>query len=116
MTNGHSTLRAKKVIVYIAYARDDAKDTSLVKVLVSKHLYPLSQSGIAQFYYEVPLGENIEELPKERLKLADIILLMISPESMSSDYFLDTEIRLAKDRYNDGSATVIPILLRPYSW
>ncbi|MBE9069218.1 toll/interleukin-1 receptor domain-containing protein, partial [Leptolyngbya cf. ectocarpi LEGE 11479] len=115
MANDYNTLVIERVNVYIAYARNNERDASLVKTLVSKHLYRLWQSGIAKCEYEIPFGENFEKLTEERLRTADIILLMISPESMSSNYFLDTEVSLARARCDNSIAVVIPVLLRPYS-
>lgn len=55
-------------------------------------------------------------MSSDRLNTADIILLLISPDSMSDDTCYDIEIRRAMERHQAGEALVIPILLRPVDW
>jgi len=50
------------------------------------------------------------------MESADIILLLISPDFMNSDYCYSTEIIRTIERHNERSAVVIPILLRPTFW
>jgi len=54
--------------------------------------------------------------PGDRLNTADIILLLISPNSLSDDTCYDIEIKRAMERHQAGAARVIPILLRPVDW
>ena len=56
-----------------------------------------------------------KELHKH-LESADIILLLISSDFMSSDYCYSTEMRRALARHDEGGAQVIPILLRSIFW
>ena len=50
------------------------------------------------------------------LNTSDIILLLISPDFMQSDYCYDVEMGRAIDRHNAGEARVLPIILRPVNW
>jgi len=52
----------------------------------------------------------------EHLESADIILLLISPDFMASDYCYSTEMGRAIARHNEGSAVVIPMILRSTFW
>ena len=51
------------------------------------------------------LDKNLEE--------SQIILLLISPSFLASDYCSDIETIRALERHDKGEATVIPVLLRP---
>ncbi|MBD1867267.1 AAA-like domain-containing protein [Cyanobacteria bacterium FACHB-471] len=50
------------------------------------------------------------------LEQADIILLLVSPDFINSDYCYEIEIKRAIERHNAGEALVLPILLRPVNW
>ena len=47
---------------------------------------------------------------------ADIVLLLISPDFMASDYCAEVELKTALERHNRRLARVVPILLRPTDW
>ena len=46
----------------------------------------------------------------------DIILLLVSPDFIASDYCYDIEMRRAVERHDAGEAIVIPVILRPCDW
>jgi hypothetical protein len=50
------------------------------------------------------------------LDTAQIILLLISPEFMASEYCYSVEMKRAMERHECGKARVIPIILRHTSW
>ena len=45
-----------------------------------------------------------------------LILLLISPHFLDSDYAYEVELQRAMQRYDDNEARVIPILVRPCVW
>jgi TIR domain len=57
-------------------------------------------------------GEWVKAM-NAHLNAADIILLMVSPNFLSSDYCNEVEVKRAMERSEAGEAIVIPILLRP---
>jgi TIR domain len=61
-------------------------------------------------------GEERSQVISDRLNTADIILLLISSDSMASDNCYKVEITRAIERHQAGEARVIPILLRPVDW
>jgi tetratricopeptide (TPR) repeat protein len=50
------------------------------------------------------------------LEQADIILLLVSPDFINSDYCCEIEMTRAMERHNANEAQVLPILLRPVNW
>ena len=50
------------------------------------------------------------------LEAANIILLMVSPSFVASDYCYDIEMARAMERRESGDSVVIPIILRPVDW
>jgi hypothetical protein len=57
-------------------------------------------------------SEWAEEIDRA-LREADIILLLISPDFVASDYCYSTELEAALVRHQEGKAKVIPVILRP---
>jgi len=65
---------------------------------------------------DINAGEEWEREVHQHLESADIILLLISPDFISSDYCYSTEMERAIERHDHDDAHVIPILLRPVHW
>ncbi|MGB3047793.1 toll/interleukin-1 receptor domain-containing protein [Dokdonella sp.] len=82
------------------------------------HLASLKRSGAISVWHDRritagdPLGQRIDE----NLERADIILLLISPDFLASDYCHDIEMQRALERHAQGSARVIPVILKPCDW
>src|SRR5262249_44439708 len=47
---------------------------------------------------------------------AQIILLLISPYFLASEYCHDIEMKRAIERHGAGEATIIPVILNPCDW
>src|SRR5205085_12062076 len=52
----------------------------------------------------------------QQLNTAHIILLLISPDFMNSDYCYGIEMKRALERHENGDAYVVPIILRYVYW
>ncbi|MEH2026501.1 TIR domain-containing protein [Nostoc sp.] len=100
--------------VFISYSH---KDDDLLSEFVT-HLANLRRQGKITAWYDraIEAGEEWEAQIKGRLESARIILLLISPPFMGSDYCYDIEMQGAIARHNQGTARVIPIILRPCDW
>src|ERR1700694_5312422 len=105
---------ASPLEVFCCYAR---KDQSLLNEL-KIHLTSLQQQGFIALWSDIDIdpGAAWEEEIKKHLNTAQIILLLISPDFMASDYCYSIEMRRALERHERGEAHVIPILLRPTIW
>ena len=102
------------VEIFCCYAR---KDHSLLNEL-QIHLIPLKRLGLITLWADTDIDAGIEwekEIEKH-LETAQIILLLISPEFIASDYCYSIEMKRAMERHECGEARVIPIILRHTSW
>ena len=102
------------VILFYSYAH---KDEPLRNEL-EKHLSLLQRQGIIKTWHDrkIAPGTNWVQAIDSHLKEATIILLLISPDFMASDYCYSNEMQFALDRHKQGLAHVIPVLLRPVDW
>ena len=102
------------VTIFFCYAREDEE---LLKKLKT-HLRPLQRQGLIDIWYDRDINAGTEWEPeiKEHLNAAQIILLLVSPDFMDSEYCYGVEMRRALERRQKGEAEVIPIILRPVDW
>lgn len=102
------------VTLFYCYAQRDRE----MRDELDKHLMPLKRSGLIESWYDgkiVPGAERDQEI-KRQLTTAQIVLLLISPDFMASDYCYEQEMKVAIRRHERGSARVIPIILRDTLW
>ncbi len=65
---------------------------------------------------EILLGEEWEQAIDTHLNIAHLILLLISPDFMASEYCYGKEMQRVLERHQAGTYRVVPILLRPTDW
>lgn len=99
--------------VFLSYAREDGQLAQQFK----KHLSNLQLQGLITWYDldMTPPGVNWREDINRHLDTAQIILLLISPDFLASNYAYE-EMQRALERDTAGTARVIPIMLRPTPW
>src|SRR5215813_6087717 len=97
--------------LFYCYARVD----KTLRDKLDLHLASLKRSGWITSWYdgEIIPGTQWEEEINDRLNTADIILLLISPDFIDSDYCYSKEMIQAIARHDAGNACVIPVSLRP---
>lgn len=101
-------------IVFFSYShRDDALRDEL-----EIHLSALKRQGLIDTWHDrrIGAGEEIDHVISEHLERADIILLLVSPYFIASDYCYDVEMKRAIARHEAGEARVIPVILHPCDW
>jgi hypothetical protein len=78
----------------------------------------LRRSGTIRGWHDrkIKPGDNWRDQISTHLEEAEIILLLVSPDFIASDYCYEVEMTRAIERHNDGEALVIPIILRPADW
>ncbi|WP_228040558.1 toll/interleukin-1 receptor domain-containing protein [Nodosilinea sp. LEGE 07088] len=107
-------MSAQPLSVFISYShRDEA-----LKQELEDHLTPLRRQGKILPWHDRDL-EAGAEWNKEILNAfdaANIILLLISPRFMSSDFCYGKEMQRAMARHRNGDVKVIPIILTPTDW
>src|SRR6266487_2589075 len=98
---------APSVKLFYSYAHEDEK----MRDELAKHLGKVNISELHD--RKIKAGDNWEEEIDEYLEKADIVLLLISVDFMTSDYCVSKEMKRALERHDAKQARVIPIYLRP---
>jgi internalin A len=98
---------------FVSYSH---KDESL-RAELDTHLKLLGRRGLLEIWTDqrIGAGEEWKGQIDKNLERADLVLLLVSPAFFESDYCYDLEMQLAMERHEEGSARVIPILVRPIS-
>jgi hypothetical protein len=101
----------QEIKLFYCYAREDkALRDELEKYLSSlKRLYSLHNWHDR----EIQPGENWEQVIDTHLNTAHLILLLVSPDFMNSEYCYGKEMQRALERHEEGTCKAIPIILRP---
>jgi tetratricopeptide (TPR) repeat protein len=104
----------KTVKLFFCYARED----KALRDELEQHLSLLKRQKHITTWYdrEITPGSAWEKEIDTHLNSAHIILLLVSPDFLASDYSYGIEMKRAMERHEAGTARVIPIILRPVYW
>src|SRR5260370_26438550 len=102
------------VKIFFCYAHEDENLLKKLKL----QLTPIQRQGLVEIWHDrdISAGTDWEREIIEQLNSAQIILLLISPDFMASDYCYGIEMKRALERHNRKEARVIPVILRPVHW
>jgi len=100
--------------VYYCYAKEDED----LRNQLTAHLSPLRRARKLTIWFDVEIlpGSDWKLEVEKHLKEADLILLLVSPAFMLSDYCYNLQLTQALNHYEAGKVEIIPILLRPVLW
>jgi hypothetical protein len=104
----------KRVKVFFSYHKQDEK----LRQALEMHLSILKRKGFIYTWHFRKLHAGMEQVKEinAHLNTAHIILLLVSPHYIDSDYCFEIEVKRAMERHEAREATVIPIILRPVDW
>lgn len=100
--------------VFFSYSHADEDLRNRMEV----HLAALKRQGLIETWYDrrITVGSDFKNEIDEQLFSSDIILLLVSPDFIDSDYCYDVEFQAALKKRQDGSATIVPIILHHCDW
>jgi Tfp pilus assembly protein PilF len=106
--------QALRVFVSAAESR---RDEALWRKLEAQ-LAILRKQGLIEIWDkgDIAAGADRTRAAGARFEAADIIVLLISPDFLASDYVGGVELERAMERHEARTAHVIPIILRPCLW
>lgn len=107
-------ISGQEIKLFYCYAREDRA----LRDELEKHLSWLKRRYQLRNWHdrEILPGEEWEQAIDAHLNSAQIVLLLISPDFMASDYCFGREMQRALERHREGTCRVIPILMRPTYW
>jgi hypothetical protein len=103
---------AAKLFFSYSHADEDLRDQ------LEKQLSMLIRQGVIEPWHDrrITAGDDFAGAIDSNLEDADIVLLLVSADFLASAYCYDREMARALERHEEGSARVIPVILRPCDW
>lgn len=100
--------------VFISYSHKDEELRDQLEV----QLAMLKRQGLIDIWHDrrMMAGDRLDWTISEELDAADIVLLLVSPDFLASDYCYKIEKGRALERHREGTARLISVILRPCDW
>lgn len=104
-------IQSTGVSIFYSYSHKDEKFCETLRA----HLSVLERKAMISSWYDrriVP-GQVWEAQIDKNIRIADVIILLVSADFVASDYCYQKELRIAMERHDSNQAIVVPILVRP---
>jgi len=100
--------------LFYSYSHKDEK----LRDQLETHLSTLKRENRISAWHDhrITSGTEWKSEIDEQLKNSSAILLLVTANFLASDYCHDVELRYAIEQHQQGSARVIPVILRPCDW
>lgn len=102
---------AKPPLVFVCYSRKDAATLEELR----RHLKPFEDRRVLDVWYDLKIAPG--DTPDERIQgviaAADIVLLLVSPDSLASTYIEQEELPPIVDAGATRTKWVVPFFIRP---
>lgn len=100
--------------VFVSYSHVDEELRDQLEV----QLAMLKRQGLVEIWHDRRMlpGDHLDWTISRELDEADVILLLVSPNFIASDYCYKIEKGRALERHRIGEARLISVILRPCDW
>jgi hypothetical protein len=102
------------VAAFVSYSHKDEEMRDQLEI----HLAMLKREGIIDVWHDrrILAGDDLDDEISAALEEAVVILLLVSPDFLASDYCYKREMGRALQRHDAHEARVIPVILRACEW
>lgn len=99
---------------FISYSHKDADALDRLHT----HLAMLRREGAIEAWFdrEILAGGELDATITSQLESSELVLLLVSPDFLASDYCVEREMQRALERHAAGDARVVPIIIEPCDW
>ena len=100
--------------IFFSYSHKDEELRDRLETALST----MKRQGLIEAWHDRQLraGDDFDQGVRAELERADVILLLVSPDFIASDYCHDVEMTRALERHELNEARVIPVILRACDW
>ncbi|HAC63519.1 MAG TPA: hypothetical protein DCF68_08250 [Cyanothece sp. UBA12306] len=104
----------QSVKLFISYSHRDEE----LRHQLDKHLASLKRQNVIDSWHDRKIEAGMEWAKQidDNLNNADIVLLLISPDFIFSNYCSEIEMEQAIKKHEAGETIVVPIILEPCDW
>lgn len=102
------------VKIFFSYSHKDEE----MRNELEKHFSIIKRNGLIESWYDrrILAGEEFNPGIMANLENSQIILLLVSPDFLASDYCWEKEVLRAIEKHRKGESVVIPVILEPCDW
>jgi hypothetical protein len=113
-SNGWLSHMDNPIEVFVSYSHLDDRAQKTLET----HLSLLRRQGLISVWHDrrITAGSEWKSQIDKHLESAHVILLLVSPNFLDSDYCYEIEMNRALERHDAGTARVVPIIIRPAIW
>jgi len=110
----HADKISAMIKLFFSYSHEDEE----LRNELENHLTPLKRQRIIDTWHDrrLPAGKDFGSEISAHLETSQIILLLISPYFIASDYCYEAEMMRALELNSNGKARVIPVIIHPCDW
>jgi len=100
--------------LFFSYSHKDEEYRNELEI----HLAILKRQGVIDTWHDrrIGAGKDIHGEISEHLEKSQIVLLLVSPYFLASEYCYDVEMKRALERHETGKVRVIPVIIHPCDW
>lgn len=100
--------------LFLSYSHRDEG----LRAQLETHLAALRRQGFITVWHDrrITAGEDFASVIDAHLEQANVVLLLVSPDFIASDYCYEKEMSRALERHREGGCVVVPVILRPCDW
>jgi TIR domain len=105
---------ASMLKVFISYSHAD----EAFRKELDAHLSPFVRNRSLKMWHDRKLlaGTPVDSAIMEKLETSDVFLALISPNFIDSDYCFELEFARARERHDEGTMNLVPVILRACQW
>jgi len=103
-----------RIIVFYSYAHSD----EALRKRLEKSLSSLRKEGLISEWHDrkIRAGDVWEDEIDKHLDKAKIVLFLVSPGFINSEYCMGVEVKRAIERHWERRCRIIPVILKPVDW
>lgn len=107
-------MNTKRIKIFLSYSHED----EWLKNELIEHLSALKRSTNVYVWHDrvIHAGAKLDENIDQNVNDSDVFLFLISSSFIASNYCMDKEYKIAKDRHTKGLSSIIPIIIRECDW
>ncbi len=100
--------------IFVSYSIKDGSFLQRLKEQFNQH----AKSGLSLSWTDRPIQTGIQWHQDlfDELERSDLVLLLVSPSFLATDYVYHAEMKRALELQENGQAQVIPIIVQPADW
>jgi hypothetical protein len=105
---------APALSVFVSYSHNDERYRQALDVSLAQ----LKRNTLISVWHdrEIIPGQQWDKQIDKDLETADIVLVLVSPDFLASEYVDTREMQRAIERHHAGRTVVVPVILRPADW